>query len=320
MGATHLKAFSAIGGVEVGAISTSNPRSLEGDLSHIRGNLGRETGIYDFSKTRKYSDWRELLTDPELDAVDICLPTDLHVEASQIALNAGKHVLCEKPMALSADGCDQMIAAAKKNDRILMIAQVLRFWPEYKFLERFVRSGEYGKIRNATFVRRCGIPDWSKWLPHEERSGGALLDLLVHDIDQILFLFGMPAKVAAKSLGEIDTVSATCIYDGGPEVRLQGGWFSPETPFAMGFQVRAERAELELTPDGLTLNTEKGQEKISPEGADGYEAETAYFVECCRSHQRPERCLPEDSANAVRLALAMKESRNQGGKQIACQS
>jgi predicted dehydrogenase len=320
MGATHLKAFSAIDGVEVGAISTSNPRSLEGDLSHIRGNLGRETGVYDFSKTRKYQHWRELLTDPELDAVDICLPTDLHVEASQIALKAGKHVLCEKPMALSAEGCDQMIAAAKDNDRTLMIAQVLRFWPEYKFLEQFVRGGEYGRIKNATFVRRCGIPDWSKWLPHQERSGGALLDLLVHDIDQILFLFGMPAKVAAKSLGEIDTVSATCLYDGGPEVRLQGGWFSPETPFAMGFQVRAEKAELELTPDGLTLNAESGQKKISPEGPDGYEAETAYFVECCRSHKRPERCLPEDSANAVRLALAMKKSRDEGGKQIACQS
>jgi hypothetical protein len=88
----------------------------------------------------------------------------------------------------------------------------------------------------------------------------------------------------------------------------------------MGFQVRAEKAELELTPDGLTLNAESGQKKISPEGPDGYEAETAYFVECCRSHKRPERCLPEDSANAVRLALAMKKSRDEGGKQIACQS
>src|SRR4051794_35871343 len=133
MGATHLKAFSAIDGVEGGAISTSNPRSLEGDLSHIRGNLGRETGVYDFSKTRKYQHWRELLTDPELDAVDICLPTGLRVEASQIALKAGKHVLCENPMALSAEGCDQMIAAGKDNDRPLMIAQGLRFWPEYKF-------------------------------------------------------------------------------------------------------------------------------------------------------------------------------------------
>ena len=110
MGATHLKAFSAIDGVEVGAISTSNPRSLEGDLSHIRGNLGRETGVYDFSKTRKYQHWRELLTDPELDAVDICLPTDLHVEASQIALKAGKHVLCEKPNGVVGGGL-------RSNDR-----------------------------------------------------------------------------------------------------------------------------------------------------------------------------------------------------------
>ena len=320
MGATHLKAFSSVDGVEVAAISTSNPRSLEGDLTHIRGNLGRETGRYDFSKTRKYSEWRELVNDPDLDVVDICLPTHLHGEAADTALSAGKHVLCEKPMALTAEDCDRMIAAARTHDRVLMVAQVLRFWPEYRFLEQFVRSGQYGKVISATFVRRCGVPDWSKWLPKEEQSGGALLDLLVHDIDQILLLFGMPARLAAKSLGEVDTVSATFIYPGGPEVRLQGGWFAPDTPFAMGFQVRTEKAELELTPDGLTLNSQQGQQKITPDGQDGYDAEAAYFVECCRSNTRPERCLPEDSAKAVRAALALKKSRSEGGQQIECEN
>jgi predicted dehydrogenase len=163
------------------------------------------------------------------------------------------------------------------------------------------------------------VPDWSKWLLDENRSGGAILDLLVHDIDQALFLFGIPARVAAKSLGEVDTVSATLLYPGGPEVRIQGGWFPAATPFAMGFQVRAERAELELTPDGLRLLDHEGNVRpIKPGGNDGYADEVGYFVESCRNKRPPARCLPEDSARSVKLALALKQSRAEGGNQIAC--
>ena len=182
-----------------------------------------------------------------------------------------------------------------------------------------MRGGKYGAIRTATFVRRCGVPDWSKWLLDEKRSGGAVLDLLVHDIDQALFLFGLPSKIAAKSLGDVDTVSATLVYPGGPEVRIQGGWFPAGTPFAMGFQVLAERGELELTPQGLRLNDGSGSyREVKPEAPDGYDAEVKYFVECCRTDQPPLRCLPEDSARAVRLALALKQSRSEGGSQISC--
>jgi predicted dehydrogenase len=199
-------------------------------------------------------------------------------------------------MALTAEECDQMISASREADRVLMVGQVLRFWPEYLHLEDFVKSGKHGKVIAATFVRRCGLPDWSKWLPDEKRSGGALLDLLVHDIDQALFLFGVPAKVTAKSLGGPDSVSASLIYPGGPEVRIQGGWFAPETEFSMSFQVRAERGELLLNAGGLRMND----------------------VQCCRSNKQPERCLPQDSAKAVKLALALKESRSKGGEQIPC--
>jgi predicted dehydrogenase len=268
---------------------------------------------------RKYPNWRDLMDDPNVEAVDICLPTDLHLPAATAALEAGRHVLCEKPMGLSTADCEQMIETAHRNRRVLMIGQVLRFWPEYQYLERFVRSSEHGPIRSATFVRRCAVPDWSKWLLDSDRSGGALLDLLVHDIDQALLLFGAPAKVAAKSLGEVDTVSATLVYPGGPEIRIQGGWFPAGTPFAMGFHVAAQRAELELIPDGLRLNQNGDWEQITSAGPDGYDSEVKYFVECCRNNRHPERCPPEDSARAVKLALALKQSRAQGGSHIACE-
>lgn len=319
MGATHIGAFAKLPGVELAAVSSSNALALSGDLSQTGGNLGRQGGKYDFSQVRKYKDWRDLVADPDLDAVDICLPTDLHAPAAIAAMQTGKHVYCEKPMGLTADECDRMISQARQHGRILMVGQVLRFWPAYLHLKQFVSEGKYGRIQSATFARRAGIPDWSKWLTDNSRSGGAILDMLIHDLDQVLWQFGPPARVAAKSLGEIDTVSATLLYPNGPEVRVQGGWFAAGTPFAMGFHVRAEKGELELTPEGLRLNDAAGNSTVvATEGPDGYEAEAAYFVQCCETNTQPDRCPPEESAKAVKLALLLNQSRAEGGNQIEC--
>jgi predicted dehydrogenase len=281
--------------------------------------VARETSVHDFSSIQRCASWRDLVAISDLDAIDICLPTDMHAVVSTAALEAGKHVFCEKPMALTVEECSAMIAAAERQNRILMIGQVLRFWPEYRYLENFVRSGEHGKIRSATFVRRCGIPDWSRWLTDEPRSGGAVLDLLIHDIDQALMLFGMPDRVAGKSIGDPDTLMATLIYPGGPEVRIQGGWFEAGTPLAMSFQVRAERAELEWSARGLLLRDQTGrQEALQAPGGDAYDDEVAYFVDCCQKNRRPEHCMPEESARAVQVALQLKQSRAAGGEAIRC--
>ena len=318
MGAVHLSAYSKIPDANVAAVCTPSERALSNDLNSFGGNLNRDLGTFDFSRVKQYRQWRELVLDSDLDIIDICLPTDLHAEVSITALAAGKHVLCEKPMALTSADCDRMTAAARDNKRILMIAQVLRFWPEYVALKDLVSERTFGAVRSAKFVRQCGLPDWSKWLPVPERSGGAVVDLLVHDIDQVISLFGMPQWVSAKPLGDVDGITATLFYPGGPEVRVQGGWFSPGAPLQMNFQVRAERAEMELTPDGLMLSDQSGQRKKVETSGDGYEAEIIYFMDCVRNGKQPQRCLPTDSAQAIKLALAMKESRAMGGEQVKC--
>lgn len=319
MGNTHADAFAKMNGVELAVICTHNLRALSGEFQFSGGNLKRETASRDLSNVRKCSDWNEMVRDPELEAIDICLPTDLHVSVAIAAMQAGKHVLCEKPLALTAVDCDRMIAEAEEHRRVLMAAQVLRFWPAYKYLERFVRSREYGAILSATFIRRCGLPDWSRWLTDDSRSGGAVLDLLIHDIDQALWLFGPPNRIAAKSLGPIDTIAAALIYAEGPDVRIQGGWFAAGSPLSMTFQVRAQRAEVELTSQGLYLSNQAGERKeVELDGAGPYETELAYFVECCRENRKPERCMPEDSARAVKLALLLKQSRSLGGEQLKC--
>jgi predicted dehydrogenase len=320
MGATHLSACSKIEGCEVAAVSTRDQKTLSGDLSHIGGNLGREGPFPDFSAAAKYTDWRELIHDPNIDAVDICLPTDLHEAAAVGALEAGKHVLCEKPMALSNAGCERMLRAAETQGRILMIGHVLRFWPAYVYLRKFITSGEYGRIKSATFIRQSGVPDWSSWLPDPERSGGAILDLLIHDIDQALALFGPPQGLRAKSLGEGDTVAATLIQEGGPELRIQGGWFAAGTPFSMSFQVQAERAQLDYSQAGLVLNDLSGQRNVIELGDDDpYTAQLSYFVNCCQSGRQPELGSPQDAAAAVEVALLLKESRARNGELVLCE-
>lgn len=319
MGATHLAGYLKLAGVAIAAVCAGNGRALSGDLRGSGGNLGLAGGVHDFSRIHRCTEWRELVADDALDAVDICLPTDLHAEVAVAALESGKHVLCEKPMALTITDCERMIAASQKTGRILMIAQVLRFWPEYLALEHFVKSREYGAVRSATFVRRCGVPDWIRWLPVEERSGGAVLDLLIHDIDQAVMLFGMPDRVAAKSMGGVDTLMATFLYNDRTEVRVQGGWFAAGTPFAMSFQVRADGGEIELTPRGLMLSDMSGQRRrVETGNADAYQAQLAYFVECCRTGDPPQQCAPEESARAVEVALLLKKSRAHGGEQLEC--
>lgn len=285
MGRTHLSAYAKLGGVQ---------------LSVVRVN-GSSLG------------------DAAVHALDICLPTDLHAEAAMAALEAGKHVFCEKPMSLNKADCERMISAAERNARVLMIGHVLRFWPEYEYLREFVESQSYGLILSATFVRRSGLPDWSRWLLEEQRSGGAVLDLLIHDIDQVLMLFGAPERVAAKSLGPSDTLAATFLYPKGPEVRLQGGWFRGTMPLSMSFQIRAQRAELQFTPQGLMLSDDTGLRRaVEVQSTDAYETEIAYFVECCENRVEPARCMPRDSAKAVAVAQLLKASRAHGGEQLQC--
>ncbi len=318
MGATHLAAFSRIPDVQLSGICTQSERSLAEHLSQAGGNLDRPAMQFDFSGVRHWTHWRELVLDPDIDAVDVCLPTDLHAAVSIAALTAGKHVLCEKPMALTTAECDRMLSAAEAQKRLLMIGHVLRFWPEYEVLSEFVSARNQGAILSARFARACGLPDWSNWLPTEARSGGAVIDLLIHDIDQALKLFGMPERVAAMPLPEADAITATLNYNHGLAVQIEGGWLLPGAPFAMGFQVKSERAVLELVPEGLFLNDETGRRQMQSPKGDAYEAEVAYFVDCCRTGNKPELCPPQQSAEAVKLALLLKESRLKGGEPIKC--
>lgn len=326
MGSTHLKAIANIQTAQLAAVMDVDEKRLAGDLSGIQGNLGGPARSFDFTRLHRHRSIEEVAADPDVDAVDICLPTFLHAPAAVAMLQAGKHVLVEKPMALTAAECGWMIEEARKAGRVLMVAQVLRFAPAYEALRRYIESGSVGPVRSAFFRRRCAVPGWGPWEFDTAKSGGGIFDLLIHDIDMCLHLFGAPESVSATGHEDmahgIDHILAQLHYPDIGFVTVTGGWHHVGSyPFSMEFTVAGDGGVVEYSSAGrpVTIYRSNG-EAATPEAGevDFYQAEIEYFVECARSGKAPERCRPEESASAVRLALLILESRRRGGERIAC--
>lgn len=312
MGGAHLAAMQRIAGVEVKAVSSRTRPSSEGPS---RGNMDLQAGPLPDS-VQWYADWRSILEDTEIDIVDVCLPTDLHREVVLAAFRAGKHVLCEKPMALNTADCDELIAAAKASRRVFMVGQVLRFMYPYRYAAKFLQEVGRGDIVRCVLQRSTGYPQWGSWLVQEERSGGAILDLLSHDVDQTLSLFGNPRSVRASSLGPVDTMRGTLRYDDGLEVEVEGGFLPSGASFSAGFEIQTKNTLLTFH-DNMLSRREDRKEAIPidiPEH-DPYFDEIAYFIDCCRRNAAPTLCLPEESAQAVTISLQLKASRDANGKE-----
>ena len=161
---------------------------LQGDWSKIIGNIGSEDNSQpvDLGKVKTYPDALELIADPAVQLVDICVPTHLHKTYVLAALKAGKHVLCEKPIARHTSEAREMLALSKKSEKAFMVGMCIRFWPEYQHAYQLVQSGKLGKIISATFKRvspSIAGNAWEDWFMKADLSGSALLDLHLHDTD-----------------------------------------------------------------------------------------------------------------------------------------
>ena len=328
MGLTHIRAIQGSSVAELGAVVSRDQKKLEGDLSGIQGNIGGPGQKFDFSGIGRYRSLEEALKDPQIEAVDICLPTRFHAEAAVKALEAGKHVLVEKPMALTEAEAERMIETARKVGRVLMVAQVLRFWPAYKVLREKLQSGELGKVKTAILRRRCAAPTWSTWLMQKEVSGGGVFDLLVHDVDFCIHAFGPPKAISAIGYEDlrngIDWVTATLHYEEIPAVVISGGWHHPGSyPFSMEYTIVAEAGTVEYhsasVPTPTWYKPDGGKVELAQEkDTDAYRAEIEYFVGCCERGQQPVFCPPEESALAVRLSRLLDEARAKKGEKVSC--
>lgn len=327
MGRGHLDIYMQLAEegypVELVAICDIDKDKFKGKF--LPGNLDVGNLKYDFSKYSLYTDMDEMLEKEELDYVDIALPTYLHAEAAVKALNKGLHVLCEKPMALNVKECQSMIDASIANGKKLMVAQCLRFWPEYEYLKKCVDSGEYGKVVSGYFFRGGGSPKWSyeNWLLTKEKSGGVLLDQHIHDVDTINWLFGTPKSVTTVGRNVIpgsgfDAISTNYIYED-KVINAQDDWTieGKDFGFAMTYRVNFEKGTLIYEGGKLTVYP-VDDKSFTPEleEGSGYYREIKYFTQAIINDTPIEVAAPESTMETIKIANAEQESGEKQGQLV----
>ena len=273
MGTTHFRIHQANPKSKIVAVADADADKRKGDIRKVKGNIGGDENTFlDLSGIKVYKDGMDLIADPEVEEIDICLPTYLHADYAIAALKAGKHVLLEKPCALTVKDVKRVVAAAKASGKCFTVGLCVRAWPEYRKAFELFKAGKIGKIRSALFRRFSPNIDgnaWKNWFMNDELSGGALLDLHMHDIDQVVYFCGKPTAVTTigtwyKS-GIPDHSFTLYHFDDGQAVCAEGGWSAPSTaPFEMCFQLIGTKGTILLNSTGLWFYPIKGApEKIT---------------------------------------------------------
>lgn len=274
-----------------------------------------------------YVDFDEMLANEEIDILDICLPTFLHVEFALKALNKGINVICEKPLSLNSDEIELLYSTAEKNGVKIMAAQVIRFWREYEVLKEIYETERYGKLLSGSMSRLGCRPmsSWNNWMLDEELSGLVPFDLHIHDADFIYYCFGFPkntTKFRAKR-PEQDYLEVVYEYDDF-FVTADASWFASPYPFRASFLFQFEKAVVAYEGGKLTVyesgggakgldelvgavNEEAGQsgtDEYELPSTDAYGNEIRYFAECVRKNK------PVDKVPAAELAAVIKLLRS----------
>lgn len=278
---------------------------------------------------RAYGRFEDLLA--EVDVIDLCVPTDLHRDMTVQAARAGKHVVCEKPIALDLRSAQVMIAACNEAGVRLYVAMVLRFFPQYRTVLQAVRAGQVGDLGVMRF-RRVSYPPrggHGSWFADDARSGGLVTDLMIHDLDFARLLGGDVTRVFAKSArhvhpeGSRDYALVTLRFTSGAMALVEGGWVNPPGVFRTGFDIAGTDGVLEWSSDtteplrGYLLQEE--QQGVAEVGLplsslseDPYVTQIRH-VHHALEHNEPFAVTPQEALEALRLTLAARESLRTGG-------
>jgi predicted dehydrogenase len=325
MAATHIKAWRQIPEAELIAVCNPSGRHLDGDLSKVAGNVGDNAPVkLDMSRIKAYWHFHEMLADPDIDLIDICTPTAAHPSQAVAALQAGKHVVCEKPLARNPKLAREIVDAAKTAKGFFMPAMCVRFLPEWVWVQEAIADGRFGKVLGARFRRVAEPPGWGQHNFFDgERSGGALLDLHIHDTDFVQFCFGRPTAVLAsgyvKFSGAVDHVSTQYRVASGAMVHAEGSWaMTPGFGFNMAYTVNFERAtvdyDLARSPADRLKVFEKDQmaRSVTCEGPDGYVRELQHMIAAINTGRPPSIVTAEDALSAVEICEAEEKSVKSG--------
>jgi predicted dehydrogenase len=315
MGMTHTQSILKNENLQLVAIVDKDVEGIESKLQDDSGNFS--TGDIDvevINSIKKYSTLTECLQFEELDAVHVCVHTDLHYEIAKEALMHGKHVFLEKPICLDVRQGEELINLAKEKELILMVAHVVRFMPPYQKLKKWIDNEEFGKLKFLSLSRFSGVPAWGQWKEKQAAfgsSGGALFDLVIHDIDYVNYVLGNPGSIKCNYLpgylSKHDYLSALWSYpEQGVEVKVEGGnTFHSNFPFQAGFSAQFENASVLFTTfkaDVISIATNEEVKEIpAGDAGEGFYNEIAYFASCIENNTQPLECTPESSLQTINL-------------------
>ncbi|HEX5940415.1 MAG TPA: Gfo/Idh/MocA family oxidoreductase [Dehalococcoidia bacterium] len=314
---SHLPAFAALPEARVTAVASGRLVSAEAAAT-------------EFSIPRVYESWEELIADQDVDAVDICTVNSLHAPIAIAAARAGKHVLVEKPMAVTLAQADEMIDAARRAGVLLMVAHNLRYVPVFEMLHEVVSSGRIGPIQTARGVFMHAGPDetWgaeSDWFWRQEMAGGgAVLDLGIHMIDLLRWVVARPvlevgamvSRVAKPTFAE-DNAFITMRFDGGILGSVQTSWTARPFPdnqvTIQGDEGRVIVGRTAAEPLVIYRQSAGGVEKDTPKIAEASRLGNlfSHFVSCVRDGNSP-RVSGVDGRDSLAVALAAYESARAG--------
>ncbi|GGD66707.1 Gfo/Idh/MocA family protein [Paenibacillus nasutitermitis] len=260
-----------------------------------------------------YTSYSDMIARPDIDIICVTLPTYLHKEYVQIALEAGKHVICEKPLSLSEDDCWELMEISRAKGVKLCVAHVLRFFPEYKDARLRLRSGEVGAVTSIRTTRASLLPAENSWFMDKRKSGGVVFDLMIHDIDYVLWLLGdqithIRAEIITRE--SMEQAVAWLYYADGTKVSLEAVWGASE--FRAGFDITGKQGV--LRSGGVKKDVENDNKVVDENSSDrgviipeASELDDPYYCQLSSFIQAIEMDGPlpitaEEACSAVRIA------------------
>lgn len=284
-----------------------------------------------------YENLETLLDTAQVDVVAICTPTDSHARYFKTAAARGKHVFCEKPLALTLDETDDMRESVRSSGVKAMCGHVLRFWPVYVKAREIIESGELGRPLHGYCERLLALPDWQekRWHISQKDGAAAAFDVQIHDLDYLTWLFGKPLKLLSHGLydeahGGWMHMNSRVNYEGGQVGHVQASWgFPAQYPFTMTIRVLCEGGAVEWNfKAGQLLET---RDKEAPlmvynnrtsyrvddiDQSDPFVLQWRYFLDCIEKDKPIERATLDEGRTALSLAIASIESASEGSEMV----
>lgn len=314
MGQVHSQAYQELDSAELVAVADQDPKKQK--------QIHEELGV------KAVSNADEIFQDDSIDLVDICVPTYLHADMIAKAVESGKHIFCEKPLARSLEQGKKILTLTERYDKKVGVGHVVRFSPEYVAARKSILQGEIGRAAVArTFRGGSQFPQgWQDWYADFDLSGGVILDLVIHDIDYLRWVFGEIERVYAKSTrgrtsAKLEHTMIVLRFKNGVIAHVEGSWTNYPGQFYTAFEFSGDEGMISFdsrkTAPIVQVSTKQDREiqgvavPENPFLVSPYTAEIADMIDAIKNNRQPAVTV-RDAFETLTVALAAVESAQTG--------